>query len=186
MNELFEIDTKGSWITDDPKHCYDPGLNNWLIEHVKGQSVFDFGCGDGNYLKNLKHECSEVNGCDGNPFTEQLTEGLGFQADLSIPQDFGLFDWVISFEVGEHIPKEFESVFIDNLCNHAKKGVVMSWAYPDQPGEGHINCQSSEYIIQEMHKRNFLVDYIRSNNVRDQSETWWFQENLLVFYKIQH
>ncbi len=184
MNELFDINERGSWLTNDPKHCYDPGLNDFLMRHLKEKSVFDFGCGDANYLKNLKEVCSVVKGCDGNPYTEELTDGLGFQADLSIIQDFGKYDWVLSFEVGEHIPKEFESIFIDNLCNHAEKGIIMSWAYPGQPGEGHINCQPSEYIIEEMYKRNFLVDYVGTNNLRSQSETWWFQANLLIFYKI--
>jgi len=181
---LFEINTRGSWLTDNPQHCYDKGLDSKLLSLLKNKSVFDFGCGDGNYLKNLKNVCTSVKGCDGNPFTEQLTDGLGFEADLSIPQNFGLYDWVISFEVGEHIPKEFESIFIDNLCNHAKEGIIMSWAFPNQPGEGHINCQTSEYIIEQMYKRGFLVDFFESNSLRDTSDTWWFQANLLIFYKI--
>ena len=184
MNELFEINERGSWVTDDPKHCYDSGLNDVLLKHLKGKSVFDFGCGDGNYLKNLKEVCNIVKGCDGNPHTEGLTDGLGFEADLSIPQDFGEYDWVISFEVGEHIPKEFEDVFIDNLCNHAKEGIIMSWAYPNQPGEGHINCQTTEYIIEKMYDKNFLVDYTESNNLRNLAVAWWFQANLLIFYRI--
>ena len=113
--DLFEINEKGSWITDDPQHCYDTKLNENLLVLLKGKSVFDFGCGDASYLKNLKQVCTKVKGCDGNPFTDKLTDGIGFTADLSLPQDFGLYDWVTSFEVGEHLPKEFESVFIDNL-----------------------------------------------------------------------
>jgi 2-polyprenyl-3-methyl-5-hydroxy-6-metoxy-1,4-benzoquinol methylase len=183
---LFPIDEKGSWITNNPQHCYDKGLNDWLVEFLKNKSVFDFGCGDGNYLKNLNKVCTKVAGCDGNPFTLELTEGLGFQADLSIHHQFEKVDWVISFEVGEHLPKEYESIFIDNLCNHAHKGIIMSWAFPNQPGEGHVNCQTSEYIIEQLYKRGFLIDYIESNNIRNLSDTWWFQANLLVFYNINN
>ena len=181
---LFPIDEKGSWITEDPQHCYDKGLNDWLMNFLQEKSVFDFGCGDGNYLKNLKKVCTQVGGCDGNPFTSELTDGIGFQADLSIPQQFKKVDWVLSFEVGEHLPKEYESTFIDNLCNHSNKGIILSWAFPGQPGEGHINCQTSEYIIEQLYQRGFLVDYIASNELRDISDTWWFQANLLVFYNI--
>jgi hypothetical protein len=184
IDSLFQIDEKGCWITEYPQHCYDEGLNDYLMRFLPNKTVFDFGCGDASYLKNLKSICLEVKGCDGNPFTEQLTEGIGFQSDLSLPQNFGQYDWVLSFEVGEHLPKEYESIFIDNLCNHAKKGVILSWAFPGQPGEGHVNCQSSEYIIQEMYKRGFLVDYLASNEMRELSNTWWFQANLLKFYNI--
>jgi len=38
---LFPIDEKGSWITDDPQHCFDIGLNNSLLEFLKNNSVFD-------------------------------------------------------------------------------------------------------------------------------------------------
>ena len=181
---LFDINQNGSWLTNDPKHCFDNGLNLRLLNLLKNKSVFDFGCGDASYLKNLKNICTEVRGCDGNPFTEELTNGIGFVADLSIPHCFGLYDWVISFEVGEHLPKQFEDIFIDNLCNHAKNGIIMSWAFPDQPGEGHVNCQSSEYIIEQLYKRNFLLDIIETNNLRNLAETWWFKSNLLIFYKI--
>lgn len=181
---LFLIDEKGSWITDDPQHCYDNGLNDWLVNFLQEKSVFDFGCGDGNYLKNLKEVCAKVGGCDGNPHTPDLTDGIGFQADLSFPQQFEKVDWVLSFEVEEHLPKEFEATFIDNLCNHAEKGIIMSWAFPGQPGEGHINCQSTEYIIEQLYQRGFLVDYTISNELRNISDTWWFQANLLLFYNI--
>jgi hypothetical protein len=61
----------------------------------------------------------------------------------------------------------------------------MSWAFPNQPGEGHVNCQPAEYIIEEMYKRGFLVDYYKSNEFRSKVRTWWFQANLLVFYNIK-
>ena len=77
MNSL-EIDNNGSWLTDDPQHSFDNGLNSRLLNLLKNKSVFDFGCGDASYLKHLKNICTEVRGCDGNPFTEQLTDGIGF------------------------------------------------------------------------------------------------------------
>jgi hypothetical protein len=35
-----------------------------------------------------------------------------------------------------------------------------------------------------MYEKNFLVDYTESNNLRNASVAWWFQANLLIFYKI--
>ncbi len=39
------------------------------------------------------------------------------------------YDWIISLEVAEHIPAQFESIYIDNLVKHAKEGIILSWAY---------------------------------------------------------
>ncbi|CAG5124210.1 unnamed protein product, partial [Candidula unifasciata] len=51
--------------------------------------------------------------------------------DLTAPQ-YGLpaYDWVVSVEVGEHIPAKFEDIYLDNLARHAKEGIVLSWAVP--------------------------------------------------------
>lgn len=45
------------------------------------------------------------------------------QLELGTPVDLGRrFDWVMSIEVGEHIPVESEDVFMDNVIKHACKG----------------------------------------------------------------
>ena len=41
---------------------------------------------------------------------------------------------VMSLEVGEHIPADYEAIFLDNLARHAKEGVLLSWARPNQGG----------------------------------------------------
>ena len=47
--------------------------------------------------------------------------------DLAKEFDLGLrFDWVISLEVGEHIPEQYEGTFLENLVKHACKGEVKS------------------------------------------------------------
>jgi len=44
-----------------------------------------------------------------------------------------LFDWVVAMEVAEHIPRRFESMFLDTLDNHARSGIVISWALGGGP-----------------------------------------------------
>ena len=59
---------------------------------------------------------------------EEVSSGKIQTKDLSVP--FNLdhkFDWVLSLEVGEHIPKKKEQVFMDNLVNHACKGNRISF-----------------------------------------------------------
>ena len=46
--------------------------------------------------------------------------------DLTIPQ-FGIrqYDWIISLEVAEHIPKKYEAVYLDNILRHATKRIIL-------------------------------------------------------------
>ena len=61
---------------------------------------------------------------------------------MSAPQDLGKqFDWVQSFEVGEHIPPKSTEIYIDNLVRHARNGLVLSWAIVGQGGFHHINLR---------------------------------------------
>ena len=56
----------------------------------------------------------------------------------------------MSIEVGEHIPAELESKFLNNLVNSARRMVVLTWAMPGQGGEGHVNGQTAEAIVEKM------------------------------------
>lgn len=58
--------------------------------------------------------------------------------DASTPVEMEPKDWVVSFEVGEHIDKAFEDIFIDNLVSLSTKGVVLSWAVEGQGGLNHM------------------------------------------------
>lgn len=51
--------------------------------------------------------------------------------DLTAPHyNLPIFDWVISVEVGKHIPAKFEDIYLDNLARHDREGIVLSWAVP--------------------------------------------------------
>ena len=56
-------------------------------------------------------------------------------------------DWVMSLEVGEHVPARFEDVIFDNIATHAHDAVVLSWAAPGQPGLGHVNTLPEARVV---------------------------------------
>jgi len=153
------------------------------------KSAADFGAGMGGYALYLKRMgVEEVHCYDGNEVIVKSSGGLCQALDLSqLQKDVPTVDMVYSLEVGEHIPKEFEANFLDNLSNAAKKGVFLSWAAPLQGGTGHFNEQPKEYIISAMEKRGFAFDNATSvqirKNARECLDFWWFSRNVIVFVK---
>ena len=93
------------------------------------------------------------------------------------------YDWVISLEVGEHIPAKFEHIYIDNLFRHAKEGVILSWAAVGQGGHSHINNRDFEYVKQKMEEKGFLHDVASSNHLKEKASFGWFKNNLNVYIK---
>ena len=55
-------------------------------------------------------------------------DGFVKHLDLSEPVYLTPKDWILSLEVGEHIPAQYEQNFIENLHRHNKKGIVLSWS----------------------------------------------------------
>ena len=181
-----QISNKGFWLTqDETGHCFDTSLALELKKLLGTSKMLDLGCGPGHYTKYFLENGIESEGYDGNPNTPTISNGLCKVADLTQPHDFGKKDWVLSLEVGEHIPKEYESVFIQNLIDHSTKGIVLSWATPGQPGDGHVNCQSNQYVIDLMAKNGFNFDQYSSEKLRNSAELWWFKNTLMVFKKAE-
>lgn len=183
------IHENGYWFGDniDEMHCFDPSLANALTRFFKlekARSIVDFGCGKADYVKNFLRNDLSCEGYDGNPDTPKLSKGLAKVADLSAPFDLGKkYDWVISLEVGEHLPKQFERTFIENLDRHCKKGIVLSWAVKGQGGFGHFNEQNNDYIKNIMTQYGYANDIDAENTLRKSSKLWWFKSTVMVFRK---
>ena len=182
----MRINSRGFWENHTGKgHHFDDKLSSALVRIFNGHninSVLDLGCGMGDYSMVLHLNMFKVLAYDGNPHTPKLTNGLGEIADLSQPFDCGLeMDAVLSLEVGEHIPAQFEPVFIDNVCRSKPKMIVLSWAIPKQPGDGHVNCRSNEYIISQLEQRGYKHNNQHSQTLRDASSLPWFQKTIMVF-----
>jgi SAM-dependent methyltransferase len=186
-----EVNERGFWLGDEKdcanEHEYDASLSEALIQFFLEEgaiSVADFGCGKGDYIKAFKKKGIYVKGYDGNPFTPQLTGGLGTVIDLSTSFDLEEdFDWVLSLEVGEHIPKEYMDIFIENLMKHNRFGIVLSWAVKGQGGLGHVNCQDNEFIKDKMEAFGYRNDTAVENRLRKSSVLPWFKNTIMVFRK---
>jgi hypothetical protein len=181
----MEIKENGAWLLNgsQDQHVYIPRMSGILLALVKKHSpklVYDFGCGQGHYTKDIHKAGIEAIGFEAYPDTSHYTNIQ--ELDLSKPHTLDRkADVSISLEVGEHIPVEFEQVFLDNLCNNTKDMLILSWAVENQDGHGHVNCRNNDYIIEQVEKRGFVFDesilYIRDGF----PDLLWFTRSLMLF-----
>jgi len=191
----MSINKNGYWegTEANEQHLHDPELANYLVDFFKNETkkklnlnlnLVDFGCGMGNYVKTFQENGIGAAGFDGNPNTPDLTNGMCKILDLSKEILFDKqFDWVMSLEVGEHLPKEFEEIFINNLHNNNKYGIILSWAIEGQGGHGHINEQNCDYIKSKFNKLGYFNDTIIESEMRTHASLWWFKNTIMVFRK---
>lgn len=184
----MKINKKGFWENETIEgHHNDEPLCRTITDFIKNveiKTVLDLGCGPAYYVKNFINEGIECDAYDGNPNTPQLTKGLGKVLDLSEEFDLGKkYDLVLSLEVGEHIPKEYEDIFIDNVLEHTNKYVLISWAIPNQSGDGHVNECPNEYIIGKIEAKGFEYNKSLSEEFRKNARAFWFKNTLMLFCK---
>lgn len=119
---------------------------------------------------------------DGAPFVEKSTEGRCQFLDLSVPvYHLNQYDWVISMEVAEHIPENYEQNFLDNLVRYATEGIIFSWAIPGQGGHSHVNLKPFEYVEDQLKKRGFKLHQKWSREIKNVCTLPWLKQNLNVF-----
>lgn len=189
--ELLEktILSTGAWNSKNlNEHSFDEQLAFLITHYLKDHNVstcIDFGAGDGSYTEYLNGSGIVTEGYDGNPYTPELTNGKCKVQDLSVSFDLGKkVDCVLCLEVGEHVPKQFEQQFIENILHHAQRFVILSWAVPGQGGHGHVNCQENSYIKSIFASHGFLNKLYAENILRRFTKETWFHNSLMVFEKI--
>jgi hypothetical protein len=183
------VHERGYWIGTDmmEEHRCDMSLALALADFFKKEkanSIVDLGCGRGEYVKVFRAQQIPCEGYDGNPDTVKISGGIAQLADLSEPVDLGKsFDWVLSIEVGEHLPKKYEKTFVENLHRHNAKGIVLSWAVKGQGGFGHFNEQNNDYVKELMAQYGYENDIEAEKSLRQCAVFPWFKNALMVFRK---
>lgn len=158
----------------------------------KEMPVLDLGCGHNFYVSVLNYAGYQAMGIDlvnlGSKYfyncdiTEPLRPQCNTKAGTVMfnPKD----TWnIISLEVGEHIPAKKANAYLDNLTSFGGN-ILMSWAVPGQAGVGHINCQSNSWVIEQMKKRGYEMDFSITHDLRQAvvgCHCTWFQNTLMYF-----
>jgi len=169
------------------KHNYksDFYLAEKIIElYPNVSTVADLGAGKGIYCKFFEENSNWViEGYEGNKDACENKENKNMYnydltKDLKIDRKY---DLVICLEVGEHIPKKFQNVFIENVTKLTKNHLILSWAVPKQGGKGHVNCLSNEKVIDLIINKGFLYDEEKSIILRKNSTLKFFKNTIMTF-----
>uniref|UniRef100_A0A0B7BJG3 Methyltransferase type 11 domain-containing protein n=1 Tax=Arion vulgaris TaxID=1028688 RepID=A0A0B7BJG3_9EUPU len=186
------VSENGGWCSDasspeSKAHMWDQGFSTALSKFLAGKEVASFGDGPGQYKKHLDSlgQVKIYTAYDGAPYCETVTKGTVKFLDLTAPQ-YGLpaYDWVVSVEVGEHIPAKFEDIYLDNLARHAREGLVLSWAVPGQGGLSHVNNKALVDVIAQLNKRGFEIDKTGSEPLRQASSFSWLKGNIYTYKRV--
>lgn len=182
------INDFGYWETkNNTGHLFDPQLCNAIVNLLKKNnisSVYDLGCGEAKYTQIILNNNIDCLAYDGNPNTPKITNGLGSVLNLAEIIDLPKVDCVLSLEVGEHIPKRYEQIFINNLCKLTSKILILSWAIIGQKGTGHVNCQDNYYIIEQIENNGLSYDDKETIALRESVQRLYFKNTIMVFNNI--
>ncbi len=149
-------------------------------------SVIDVGCGNGIWLSVFREfGAARTTGLDGDHVdreTLEIPREEFVAVDLSMPLPVkGRYDLAMTLEVVEHLPKTRADSIVEELCALAPV-VLFSAAIPFQGGEGHINEEWPHIWAGRFASQGFrTLDPIRSKIWLDNSISWWYQQNILVF-----
>ena len=194
-DDEITTNSQGYWLSENLNgHFYDNKLATGLLQLLSLMGVYsiaDFGCGPGWYVALLRKQGYEVEGYDGNPNVEKMSsllfsdgfhcQCMNFTEELEAEEPF---DLVMSLEVGEHIPVQWEDTFINNLTRNAQKYIILSWAAEGQYGNGHVNNRPNSYIIEILRRQGFILNRPASIYLREQASLWWFKNTIMVFDRI--
>lgn len=170
-------------ILSGGNYSLDGDLAKAICEACSPVRIADLGCGRGDYCKFWSERGYEIDGYEGSGTACQESVYANIECvDLSKPAiPKADYDLVICLEVGEHIPKKCQDVFLDNLDRFSKNVLILSWALPGQRGTGHVNCLSNEGVVELMSMRGLGFDKNLSDHFRQKARLGWFKKTLMVF-----
>ncbi len=161
-----------------------------VLDIVNIKSAVDFGCGLGTWLKVCKDNgISDVLGVDGGYIDrEKLYIDKKYFKAHNLSEEISLerkYDLCIALEVIEHIAKEKEDIFIDNLVK-ASDIILFSAAILGQADKkiGHINERWPEYWQEKFKNKGFvMLDPLRSKIFNNYKIDWWYRQNIFLVVK---
>ena len=193
--------TDGSFIVQGkhwpaPYHVVDAGLARLLVDIVGRTSLLDVGAGSGQYgawfLEAAQKQPGAAvpawRGVDGAANVEEFTRTRGppgslvSHANICDPRlTLPSAEWVMSLEVGEHLPGSCLEAYCQLLSRTARTGLVLSWARVGQGGHCHISTRSERWVREAFGKLGWTADEPLTARAREAARLEYLKRNVIVF-----
>ena len=170
----------------------DKGLARAIQCLVGNGSLVDVGAGAGQYGAFFA-KCApprvQWTGFDGAPTVEKLSASgppgaFTRHANLCTANiDLGLHDWVMSLEVGEHLPQWCLANFIATLDRSNRLGMIISWAPPWSKGIGHVNGRNRSHVIAMAEFLGYRYSAEVSLVLRLFAGRAWLRQDVAAFFR---
>jgi SAM-dependent methyltransferase len=143
----------------------DEGVLDFLINTVGIKSMVDIGCGPGGMVELARSKGLEVLGVDGDFVVNRNIDDVvihDYQVAPYVPEKSYDLAWTVEFV--EHIEEQYIRNFVSTMdkCKY----VLMTHAFPGQPGWHHVNCQTTEYWVHIMNAFGYSVHVDWTNAIR--------------------
>jgi len=193
ISSRANVSATGKWcITSLSRYPDDPGFAAGVAEFLVAEgaaSTLDVGSGSGAIAEVVAARGIRVLGVDGNP--RSVLDSRAFEnggradfrsIDLSepFPLELGSFDWVMSFAVAEHVPFNFEHIFVTNLQSTARAGILLVWDERSATGTGHVNSRDELEVLRIFNALGFDVDVPATDELRGIASLRWYKLVLVL------
>ncbi len=184
------IDKTGFWDKEfaPQHHVHIQKVSDWIMDFLKNEKetqIYDFGCGMGTYLEDLnKDGFKNLIGIEADPPKDDYSFEIQ-KRNLANAFTLDKKGIIVSLEVGEHIPEEYQDTFLDNIANNCEKFLILSWAIRGQGGVGHFNERDNAEIIPLVEKRGFKLMLPETDAARTASGGGYFSRTLMIFRKVE-
>lgn len=191
----IKVSKSGAWQLEGEwpfGHWADPGLADAVGCLVGTGTLLDVGAGVGEYGAHFGGCAAERaprwSGIDGTPNVTRLaSSGPGglvvSHANFCVRSDpkLRVHDWLMSIEVGEHLPPPCVKGFVKMLVDHSRLGIVLSWAHHGQPGRGHVSPRSSTEVAAMLAVHGWARDENATLQIYRMAQVHYIGVNAAVF-----
>jgi len=157
----------------------------YILENFDIKSMTDLGSGLGHAAKWFTDKSIVVTAVDGLSYNVDNAILPTVLHDLTVGPYTNAVDLVYCVEVVEHI----EEKYLDNLLTSLTQGsyLFMTHAVPGQDGYHHVNCRDSDYWINHLLDRNFILLDEASEKIRSlaaENNAIHISRNGMIFKKL--